>query len=240
MADVNTRYIRRVIIESDNGTHMDDLDFNLEFFVYNRTQIIKKSDLIRVVINEEGNYYAVIDSDVLGRGKVLCRANVKDVEPRLKGMVRPVTILSETGIIIGAHCCNSVDTCSCECYDEGYRIRFEAVNDLPEQGRVGVMYGIINDSIGSYADITEQMTYGLTAADSLDLTMNVNTGDKVVILVNADNPDHAMKGNGVGEFVPFDTKVMGANGEYTITVDNALYRIYGEMMLVSGKLTIKL
>lgn len=240
MADINTKYIRQVIVECENGTHMDDMDFSLDFFVYtNRVQKVEKKDLVRVVSNDVVMYFAVVDSEVLGRGRVLCRARITDIEPAINGMERPVVIMADTGIVIGGHCCGA-EPCNCDCYDEGYRISFSSVSDIPKQDSVELMYGIITDSIDSYGEITATMARKLTAADVLDVTLDVNEGDKVVVLVNATNPNHALKFNGANDYVPFSTEIMGANGEYTLTVDDALYRVYGELMLVSGKLSLKL
>lgn len=243
MADVNTKYIRRVILEAENGKSMDELDFTLDFFVYtNRVQTMKKSELVRVSTEEGVLYYAVIDSQKLGRGNIRCRARIVDVEPRLSGMERPVVIVREVGIMIGGnHCCNVPSTHVCDCFEEGYNIKFEAVTDIPKQKEQGVMYGIINDNIQSYGDITEQMVFKLDTADTINnVTLNVRRSDKIIVLVNADNPSHAMKGNGFGGFVPFNTDILGANGEYTLSVEGVLYRIYGEMTLVSGKLNINI
>ena len=65
MADINTKYIRKVIIESENGKPMDDLDFTLDFYVYtNRLQTLKKSELIRVV--KDG-----VEEDFVFKGEIL-------------------------------------------------------------------------------------------------------------------------------------------------------------------------
>lgn len=244
MADVNTKYIRRVILEAENGKSMDELDFTLDFFVYtNRVQTMRKSDLVRVSTEEGVLYYAVIDSEKLGRGNVRCRARIVDVEPRVSGMERPVVIVREVGIMIGGnHCCNSTATHECNCFEEGYNIRFEAVTDIPKQKAHKVMYGIIKTDIASYGDITPSMVYGFNSSDIIDwISMgSLSVGDKVVILIDADSTDHVLKNDGFGKYVPFDTSVLGSNGDYTITVDDKAYRIYGEMMLVSGGLYFKL
>lgn len=242
MADINTKYIRKVIIESDNGKPMDEMDFTLDFFVYtNRLQTMKKSDLIRVVKDGKAEYYAVIDSLKLGRGNVKCRMKVTDVEPRISGMERPVVLVREVGITIGGCCCAPYSYHGCDNFEEGYKISFEAVTDIPKQDAQGVMYGIITDIIHSYGEITESMVYGLNTAISLDnVTLDVKQGDKIVVLVNADNPNHAYKGNGLGDLEPFSTSVLGSNGEYSLVVEGTAYRVYGEMALASGEMYIDL
>lgn len=242
MADIDTKYIRKVLIEADNGTQMDALDFTLDFFVYtNRLDTMKKSDLIRVVKDGAASYYAVIDSCKLGRGTVKCRARIIDQEARIKGMERPVVLLREVGIAIGGCCCATPSVHDCGKFEEGYRISFEAVTDIPKQDAQGVLYGVINDTIQSYSDITERMVFGFSTAQSLEnVTINVRQGDKIVVLVNADNPNHSYKGNGLGDFEPFDDSVLGANGEYTLNVEGTAYRVYGEMALASGEMYIDL
>ena len=242
MANVNTKYIRRVILEAENGKSMDELDFTLDFFVHaNRLQTMKKSDLVRVSTEEGVFFYAVIDSQILGRGKVKCRVSVTDIEPRLEGMERPVVFVRDVGITIGGLYRCARDKVL-KCFEEGFKINFEKVTDIPRQKAQNVMFGILKSDIASYGDITPSMVYGFSTADALDGISigQLSVGDKVTILVDGDNPNHVLKNDGFGKYVPFDTSVLGSNGDYTITVDDKAYRIYGEMMLVSGELFFKL
>lgn len=242
MSEIGTGYLRRVIIEAENGKAMKDLDFELKFFVYtNRPQIVTKKDLAHVVKDGEDMYFAKIYSEKVGRGVLKCMATIIDQEPRWDNMKRPVVLVRDVGIIIGSCCCNTTISHVCNDFEEGFKLRFEEVNDIPTQDAKAVRYGIIKQDIASYADITEAMVLDFEVADGLNnFAMNVNVGDKVVVLVDADLPNHATKNNGFGEFVPFNTDVLGSNGEYTTQVESKYYRIYGEMMLVSGTLYVNL
>ena len=242
MADINTKYIRKVIIESENGKTMDDLDFTLDFYVYtNRLQTLKKSELIRVVKDGEVSYYAIIDSQKLGRGNVKCRIRIIDVEPRIKNMERPVVLTREVGIMIGGCCCSTPFAHDCGFFEEGYKVSFEAVTDIPKQDAalVTLRYGVLREPISSYGNITEEMVTNFTASDAIEnFPLEVNQGDKVVLLVNADMEYYGCKNDGFGGKVPFNTEVLGANGEYSLTVEDVEYRVYGELSLVSGVIMI--
>ena len=67
---------------------------------------------------------------------------------------------------------------------------------------------------------------------------NIVAGNKVVVLIPSEYGYVATKDNGIGGKVPFDTSIMGCNGEKQIVVDSQPYKIYGEFMTVSGELFI--
>ena len=241
MSDIGTGYLRKVVIESANGKKMGELDFELRFYIYdNKIQAVKKEDLVRVVKDGEEIFYAKIHSEKLGRGEVKCMVIIQDPEPRWDGMKRPVVLKRSVGIVVGECGCLRTKNECCG-FEEGYNVRFEEADDIPMQDAKAVRYGVLGTNVSSFADITELMVLDFIVADGLkNLMLNVNVGDKVVVLVDADLPNVATKNNGLGEFVPFSTDVLGANGEYTLEVEKKYYRVYGEMMLVSGELCVNL
>jgi hypothetical protein len=60
----------------------------------------------------------------------------------------------------------------------------------------------------------------------------------VLVLIPSSYNYVATKDNGIGGKVPFDTSIMGCNGEKSVKVDGVTYRIYGEFMTVGGELFI--
>jgi hypothetical protein len=83
------------------------------------------------------------------------------------------------------------------------------------------------------------MVTNFTASDAIEnFPLEVNQGDKIVLLVNADMEYYGCKNDGFGGKVPFNTEILGANGEYSLHVENVEYRVYGELSLVSGVIMI--
>ena len=240
MASRGTSYIRRVYVESEKGLSMDEMDFSLDFYVYTSRKLhLDKRDLIHVQKDGESMYFAVIDSKVLGPGYVKCKLTVIDEELRFKSGKRQVSITRMTGIMIGVNCSCSDENYECDCFEEGYKIRFEPYHDIPLQDGVNIKYGIITEPITGYDKITEDMVkrfdFGLELKNHV---FTFNRGDKVVILVNEDLDVKAYKDSGFGDLMQFNTSVCGANGEYSVVVDGVHYRVYGEMMLVNGEIKV--
>ena len=63
-------------------------------------------------------------------------------------------------------------------------------------------------------------------------------GDKVVVLIPEETAYTATKDNGMGERMPFNTSILGSNGEQRVTIDGVTYRAYGEMMTTEGEMYI--
>ena len=92
-----------------------------------------------------------------------------------------------------------------------------------------------------YSSITEDMikncsqlvhgevkTMGRT---SLGLTSHTAEGDYCIVLVPKESGLTVTKDNGIGGKVTFDTDTAGANGDVELTVNNVIYKVYGEMLL---------
>lgn len=241
MSAIGMQYIRRVVISDEKDTPMSDMDFTLDFYVYkNKRQHLNKSDLISVIKDGVIMYFAIINGSTIGYGKVNCEINIYDVEKRLQNHIRRVSIIKNIGLTIGESCeCETLSNNTCDCFEEGYKIRFEPYFDIPLQDGVNIKYGIITEPITGYDKITEDMVkrfdFGLELKNHV---FTFNRGDKVVILVNEDLDVKAYKDSGFGDLMQFNTSVCGANGEYSVVVDGVHYRVYGEMMLVNGEIKV--
>ena len=99
-----------------------------------------------------------------------------------------------------------------------------------------------------YSSITEDMikncsqlvhgevkTMGRT---SLGLPSQTAEGDYCVVLVPKESGLTVTKDNGIGGKVMFDTDTAGANGDVELTVNNVIYKVYGEMLLAQGNMII--
>ena len=99
-----------------------------------------------------------------------------------------------------------------------------------------------------YSSITEDMikncsqlihgevkTMGKT---SLGLPSQTAEGDYCIVLVPKESGLTVTKDNGIGGKVMFDTDTAGANGDVELTVNNVIYKVYGEMLLAQGQMFI--
>ena len=99
-----------------------------------------------------------------------------------------------------------------------------------------------------YSSITEDMikncsqlvhgevkTMGRT---SLGLPSQTAEGDYCIVLVPKESGLTVTKDNGIGGKVIFDTDTAGANGDVELTVNNVIYKVYGEMLLAQGNMII--
>ena len=99
-----------------------------------------------------------------------------------------------------------------------------------------------------YSSITEDMikncsqlvhgevkTMGKT---SLGLPSQTAEGDYCIVLVPKESGLTVTKDNGIGGKVIFKTDVAGANGDVELTVNNVIYKVYGEMLLAQGQMFI--
>ena len=97
-----------------------------------------------------------------------------------------------------------------------------------------------------YSSITEDMikncsqlihgevkTMGRT---SLGLTSHTAEGDYCIVLVPKESGLTVTKDNGIGGKVIFNTEVAGANGDVELTVNNVVYKVYGEILLAQGQM----
>lgn len=239
-------YIVQVEIDSHRNTPMRDLEFSLEFYVYpNRRVRFSKDKLIRIERADGDAYYALLDSRVLGTGQLMCNVRISDPEPRWAGGKRPVILKRNTGKTIGATGHNAA--CAIQKnWEEGYKVDFNFVWGIPKPEVAYIFYGKFVDQIRSFDELTPEM---LVSPDNHIISVSAGkmgktpisdivAGNKVLVLVPSDYGYVATKDNGIGGKVPFDTSIMGCNGEKQIAVDGTTYNIFGEFMTVSGELFI--
>lgn len=237
----------QISIDSHRDQSMQDMEFVLEFYVHaNRKKVYGKGDLVRIDRADGCSmFFARVDTGTLGKGILMCNVHISDPEPRWKDGRRPVVIRRNTGCGVGgASDCphHSIQTC----WEEGYKVDFNTVWSVPKPEVAYIFYGKFVDSISSFDDITPEMLlspdnsiFSVTAG-KMDKTRigSLVPGNKVVVLVPSDYGYVATKDNGIGGKVPFDTSVMGCNGEKELVVDGNGYRIFGEFMTVGGELFI--
>ena len=236
----------QIQIDSHRDVSMNNLNFWLEFYVHaNRRKQVAKSELIK--INRTDGvpmYFLTLDTRILGSGPLMCNIYISDPEPQWKNGNRPVMIRRNTGIGVGGAKDNPVHSIQSN-WIEGYKIDFNTVWSIPKSTAY-VFYGYLVNQIQSYSEITSAMLMSpenhilsVTASklDKISCGM-MKSGDKVVVLVPSETEYKATKDNGIGGKVPFDTSIMGSNGEVKVVMDGVEYDIYGEFMTVSGELFI--
>lgn len=233
MNEVGTQLFLNVTVDAKDGTPMSELDFALDFYIErDRAVHVEKSALIRV----DGSYFALVDSKVLGRGHLMCRATISN---EFAGMAGRVIVKAYTGISFGERNRPSYTE-----YDNGYRLLFGDVGIMAPK-KAYIFYGKVVNEITDYTMITEEMLLSpenrITSVDMGVLRktgIEVEPGDRVVVLVPADSDYMATKDDGIGGKVSFDTSIMGANGEVVVDVDGKRYKLFGEFMTVAGVLYI--
>lgn len=236
----------QVGIDSYRGTAMADLDFTLDFYVHpNRRETLGKNDLIR--IGKEGGdiFVAMLDTRRLGAGALYCNVSISDPESRWPGGARPVMLKRNTGKVIGGGPCNAAHTIQKE-WVEGYKVDFNFLWTLPKAEVAYIFYGHLVNQLTSYADITSDMLLSpenhivSVSAKNMGKTSCgvMEEGDKVVVLIPVETSYSATKDNGFGGQMPFNTQILGSNGENVVTIDSVQYRAYGEMMTTEGEMFI--
>ena len=252
MADIGTGYIIEVDVESLNGHSMADIDFTVEFFVYsNRKKIFRKKDLVCVQHEDRDSYYALLNSAEIGSGMLMARVTIQDPVAQWTGGLRPVILTQSTGKMIGGSghsnyhvACGSVS--ASRDFDEGYRVSYNFVFGLPEPEAAYIFYGSLVDQIDRMDDITPDMLVNpenhivSVKAGKMGKTScgEIGIGSKVVVLIPDNTSYKATKDNGFGGKMAFSTLLMGANGESKVEIDGVTYRVYGELMAVSGEVFI--
>lgn len=237
----------QVSIDSHRDQSMKDMEFSLEFYVHaNRRRRVSKDELIRIDRTDgTAAFYALLDTRTLGTGMLMCNVLISDPESRWKGGKRPVMICRNTGCGVGG-AADSPGHSVQKDWEEGYKIDFNTVWSIPKPEVAYIFYGKFVDQIRSFDDLTPEMLLSpdnriiSVSAGRMDKTpiSDIIAGNKVVVLIPSDYGYVATKDNGIGGKVPFDTSIMGCNGEKQITVEGQPYRIYGEFMTVSGELFI--
>ena len=237
----------QVSIDSHRDQSMKDLEFVLEFYVHaNRRKRVSKSDLVRIDRTDGSSaFFVLLDTRTLGTGMLMCNVLISDPESRWKGGKRPVMICRNTGCGVGG-AADAPRHSMQKDWEEGYKIDFNTVWAIPKPEVAYIFYGKFVDKISSFDDLTPEMLLSpensiiSVSAGKMDKTpiSNIVAGNKVVVLIPSEYGYVATKDNGIGGKVPFDTSIMGCNGEKQIVVDSQPYKIYGEFMTVSGELFI--
>lgn len=244
---LGTGYMVQVNIDSYRGTPMKDLDFTLEFYVHaNRRETFRKSDLIHIGMeNSADMYVAMLDSRRLGTGPLMCNVSIKDAEPKWPGGARPVMLKRNTGKVVGESYRLNPYSAQKD-YVEGYKVDFNFLWVLPKPEVGYVFYGHLVNQLTSYAEITADM---LVSPENNILSISagkmgktscgvMEEGDKVVVLIPVDTSYVATKDNGFGGKMPFNTQLLGSNGENIVEIDGVQYRAYGEMMTTEGEMFV--
>ena len=237
----------QVAIDSHRDIPMADIDFSLEFYVHaNRRKIVAKNDLIRIDKTDgSALYFVLLDTRILGSGPLRCNVFILDPEPRWKDGKRPVYITRNTGISVGFGLSNPSFAIQKD-WIEGYKVDFNTVWSIPKADVAYIFYGHLVNQLTSYADITKDMLVSSenhiisVSASKMGKTScgSMSEGDKVVVLIPVDKNYKAEKDNGFGGQMPFNTQILGSNGEYVVTIDGIQYRVYGEMMTTEGELFV--
>lgn len=235
-----------VIIESERGIPMSELDFAVRFWVYSNRRIeFKKEDLRSVRSYGVYHYYACVDSTKIGSGRLMAQAIIKEPDC-VCGEGREVIISALTPVYIGGKGC-PVGRRS-EAFDEGYMLTVRPVKDIPKPDDYDVYAGIIRDEIDSMEEINEDMIlssdnkmspYNINGELRIGIT-GVNSGEKVIVAIAKNSTYKAYKDDGFGGRWEFSENILGANGNIVIPIKGNDYRLYGEMSLVSGDINIVL
>ena len=237
----------QVSIDSHRDQPMRDLEFSLEFYVHpNRRKLVSKNDLIRIDRTDGGSlFFVLLDTRTLGVGPLMCNVAIADPEPRWSGGKRPVLIKRTTGISVGSSTVNPSQAIQKD-WIEGYKVDFNAVWSIPKAEVAYIFYGHLVNQLTSYAEITGDMLVSpenhivsVSAGKMGKTSCGVMAeGDKVVVLIPVDTSYAATKDNGFGGQMPFNTQILGSNGENIVTIDGVQYRAYGEMMTTEGEMFV--
>lgn len=237
----------QVSIDSHRGQSMRDMEFSLEFYVHsNRRKQLSKNDLVRIDRTDGTSlFFAMLDTRTLGTGALMCNVAIMDPEPRWTGGKRPVLLSRNTGMAIGSPTVNSALAIQKD-WIEGYKVDFNSVWSIPKAEVAYIFYGHLVNQLTSYADITKEMLVSpenhIVSVSSGKMGKTscgvMEEGDKVVVLIPVDTPYAATKDNGFGGQMPFNSQLLGSNGENIVTIDGVQYRAYGEMMTTEGEMFI--
>lgn len=240
-------YIIETDIDNVKGLPVRDIDFTLSFFVHpNRRVTFRKNELVHIALSDGDKYYALLDTRKVGSGELMCDITIRDPEPRWVGGARPVILRQSTGKIIGSSSKHSMKHIHGGVYEEGYKVSFNFVCGLPKPEVAYIFYGHLVNQLSSYSDISSEMLVSpenhivSVSAGKMGKTSCgvMEEGDKVVVLIPLESSYSATKDNGFGGQMPFNTQILGSNGENVVTIDGVQYRAYGEMMTTEGEMFI--
>ena len=246
MSKVGTTYLIKVQVDGWGGQCTRDLDFDLSFFVYRNRRIeLAKGQLVHVERGGQDLYYAAVDSRLMGEGAMKVAVTIHQQVNSEQVAVRDVVLEAQTAIRIGRDsnnytCCEEV----CVMREQGYTVILSAVSDIPASDVVYAYYAVVKAEIASLAELTEAMLdeAGMHALSIDGLTKNrisfgaLTAGDKALVLIPSDSGIRALKDDGLGGRAPFDTAILGSNGEQEMAYKGGIYALYGEMVTADGEL----
>ena len=97
-----------------------------------------------------------------------------------------------------------------------------------------------------YSSITEDMIKNCSQLEhkevktmgrtSFGLPNDTAVADYTIVLVPKESGLTVTKDNGIGGKVRFNTNHAGANGDVELTVNNVVYKVYGEILLAQGQM----
>ena len=212
--------------------------FALDFYVEReRSQRFTYEMLERVSTPKGVRYYALLDAERIGRGNLMCKISIPRSIPLWKDREQSFTVY--TGITIGACVCNSPVTMQCG----EFTFTFASADAVPLDTDAHIFYGKVNN-IASYDKITDAVVKQLTEmpVQSMDIDIQVKAGDRLVVLIPENSNLVASKVSAFStQRIPFDSSVMGANGEIYYTYNTVTYKVYGQFVTVdSGTLNIRI
>lgn len=94
--DLGTIYKLNIHIEGLPST-MDDVDFRCKFYTFRNELTVYKKEMIRI---DENNYMAVVDSSLLGRGKIKVQTTIHVPDTDIPGGIRTEIYTEYTDIKI--------------------------------------------------------------------------------------------------------------------------------------------
>lgn len=220
-----------------------DVDFSIEFYV-ERERSVKfiRDELIRVTTADGVKYFALLDTESVGRGNLMARVVLYDNEAHWNNK-RPVIMSGFTGYFIGNCLCGIGGGFGCQ----GYSFAFTMVDGIPKDINSRIFYGVISERVIDYKYITEKMVSNLIVSPvgvMKKVPVDVKEGDRLVVLVpyeeNMIATKEALISENFSQKIPFSTDIMGANGEITLVVNKVKYRVYGEFVIIEGRLYINI
>lgn len=98
MSSIGTEFKMNVHMEPVGSIHLSDVDFECTFYVYtNRKVLVKKEEMVMV---DEDNYIAVIDSQKIGVGRMSMTMKVWIPDADCKDGLRTDIVSVQTDAVI--------------------------------------------------------------------------------------------------------------------------------------------
>lgn len=229
---MNTGYIIEIKFEANGELP----DYSLDFYAERGGGVIsyRYDELVKINTEDGLRVFALVDSNLLGHGHLMCRVTFNDKEPLWNG--RPEVFTLFTGVTIGECVCKGTTTRRC-----GYKFSFSCVDDIPKDIDARVYIGVIKEWITDFKHIKEDMLGGLTEfpVGTVDrFSLSVEAGDRIIVLVPCNEFLTPLKDDGFGGKMPFNTSVLGSNGDVVVKRGEVNYYAYGELMTVGGEVGI--